>query len=287
MPKRRLNCSSLGFDDAAEAAVHAEMGFSTGWVQVKKNQLVLLDTFFGAIEAGESLCFFYAKDTPLANDPRRVIVGVGRVTAVQPWVEYTYASKGTHEAVLWDRIVQHSIRPEFKDGFLFPYHEILKLAEQDPDLDPSSLVAFAPEECWSQFSFASEHVTHDGAVASLLSCVETLRRIGQVVPGDWDRQIAWIDCELNRIWKLRGPYPGLGSALKAVGIEAGNLIAFDLALAQQQGGRGVQGRSVDPGRRGDEESRVCSVRVWKSICPSQSARSIRACLTSDGRSCGC
>jgi hypothetical protein len=234
--EEKMELLRLGFDDAAEAAVHAEMGFSTGWVQVKKNQLVLLDTFFGAIEAGESLCFLYAKDTPLANDPRRVIVGVGRVTAVHPWVEYAYTAKGTHEAVLWDRIVQHSIRPEFKDGFLFPYHEILKLAEQDPDLDPSSLVAFAPEECWSQFSFASEHVTHDGAVASLLSCVETLRRIGQVVPGDWDRQIAWIDCELNRIWKLRGPYPGLGSALKAVGIEAGNLIAFDLALAQRKAG---------------------------------------------------
>jgi hypothetical protein len=52
------------------------MGFNTGWVQLKKNQLVMLDTFFSAIEAGESLCFLYAKDTPLANDVRRVIIGV-------------------------------------------------------------------------------------------------------------------------------------------------------------------------------------------------------------------
>lgn len=224
----------LGFDDDAEAAVHTEMGFKTHWVQVKKNQLVMLDTFFGAIEPEESLCFFYAKDTPLANDPRRVIVGVGRVKNIREWVEYKYSAPGSHQAVLWDRIVEHSIRPAGGEGFLFPYQEILEVGASSPDVDPATLVAFAPEECWSQFSFGSEHVTHDGAVASLLACVDALRKIGAVVPGDWDRQIAWIDGELNRIWRLRGPFPGLGSALKAVGVEAGNLIAYDLALSQKQ-----------------------------------------------------
>ena len=76
----------LGFDDGAEAEVHDQMGFKTNWVQVKKNQLVLLDTFFSAVTPAESLAFFYAKDTPLANDPRRVIVGVGRVTNVRSCV---------------------------------------------------------------------------------------------------------------------------------------------------------------------------------------------------------
>jgi hypothetical protein len=226
----------LGFDEEAEAEVHEQMGFKTNWVQVKKNQLVMLDTFFSAVTPEQSLCFFYAKDTPLANDPRRVIVGVGRVTNVRSWVEYRYKTSGTHQAVLWDRIVEHSIRPKGGEGFLFPYHEILDLARTNPEIDPAHFVAFAPEECWSQFSFASEHVTHDGAVASLLVCVETLRRIGEVVPGAWDQQIAWIDGELNRIWRLRGPFPGLGSALKAVGFEAGNLIAFDLELSQRRAG---------------------------------------------------
>ena len=223
----------LGFDETAETEIHEQMGFKTSWVQVKKNQLVMLDTFFGALRRDESLCFFYAKDTPLANDPRRVIVGVGRVTNVRPWVEYKYATLGSHSAVLWDRIVEHSIRPEFKDGFLFPYHEVATRVADDPELDTASLLAFAPQECWSQFSYASEHVTHDGAVAALLACVEALRRIGQVVPGDWQQQIDWIDTELNRIWKLRGPFPGLGSALKALGISHGNLIAYDLARSQK------------------------------------------------------
>lgn len=222
----------LDFNETAEARVHEEMKFKTNWVQVKENQLMMLDTFFSAIEPEQSLCFFYAKDTPLANDPRRVIVGVGRVKTVSPAVEYSYSSQGSHRAVLWDRIVQHSIRPQFEDGFLFPYHEILSRAAADPNIDPASLVAFAPDECWSQFSFGSEHVSHDGAVAALLACVETLRRIGDAIPGRWNDQIAWIDRELNRVWKLRGPFPGLGSALKAFGLEGGNLIAYDLSLSQ-------------------------------------------------------
>ena len=229
----KSNLLQLGFDETAETKIHEQMGFETSWVQVKKNQLVMLDTFFGALRRDESLCFFYAKDTPLANDPRRVIVGVGRVTNVRPWVEYKYATPGSHSAVLWDRIVEHSIRPEFKDGFLFPYHEVATRAADDPELDTASLLAFAPEECWSQFSYASEHVTHAGAVAALLACVEALRRIGQVVPGDWQRQIDWVDAEFNRIWTLRGPSPGLGSVLKALGISHGNLIAYDLARSQK------------------------------------------------------
>ncbi|MGE3342580.1 MAG: AAA family ATPase [Vicinamibacterales bacterium] len=223
----------LPYDDALEDAIHEEMGFKTHWVQTKRNQLLISDTFFSAVKPEESLCFFYAKDTPLATDPRRVIVGIGRVKAVHAPVEYRYKGTGEHEAIIWDRIVQHSIRPEFTDGFLFPYREILKLAEADPTIDPATLVAFAPEECRSQFSFATEHVTHDGAVAALLACHEALRRIGEKVPGRWQNQIDWIDRELNRIWRLRGPFPGLGSALKAFGVDGGNLIAYDLASAQQ------------------------------------------------------
>jgi hypothetical protein len=70
----RVDALKLTYDEHAETAVHEEMGFPTSWIQAKQNQLVMLDTFFSAIQPEESLCFFYAKDTPLANDPRRVIV---------------------------------------------------------------------------------------------------------------------------------------------------------------------------------------------------------------------
>ncbi len=47
------------------------------WVQQGTNQLMMLDTFFGAAKPDQSLVFFYAKRTPLAEDAHRVIVGVG------------------------------------------------------------------------------------------------------------------------------------------------------------------------------------------------------------------
>jgi hypothetical protein len=49
----------------------------TDWVQNHDNQQVLLDAFADRCVEGESLVFFYAKRTPLADDDRRVIVAVG------------------------------------------------------------------------------------------------------------------------------------------------------------------------------------------------------------------
>lgn len=49
----------------------------TDWVQNHDNQEILLDAFAQRCVERESLVFFYAKRTPLADDDRRVIVAVG------------------------------------------------------------------------------------------------------------------------------------------------------------------------------------------------------------------
>jgi ATP-dependent exoDNAse (exonuclease V) alpha subunit len=207
--------------------------FATSWVQARDNQLAVLDTFFSAIEPRASLCFFYAKRTPLVDDPRRVLVGVGRVLGVGEAVEYRYkVPNPAVRCVLWDRNVVHSIRPGFEDGFLLPYREILALAQQDESLRPEEYAVFAPDEYFDQYSYASELLPHDGAIASLVACASVLRRIKERVPGSWDASLAWIDRELNRLWKARGAFPGLGSALTAFGLEQGNLIAYAIASAQ-------------------------------------------------------
>ena len=54
----------------------------TQWVQHGTNQRVLLDTFFSAVQSQRSLFFVYAKETPLSEDTRRVLIGVGRVAEV-------------------------------------------------------------------------------------------------------------------------------------------------------------------------------------------------------------
>lgn len=204
------------------------------WVQEHDNQRALLDTFFHALEPEESLCFFYCKRTPLTEDTRRVIVGVGRVKNVGAPIEYEYTKgpRGRMRSSLWERSVYHSVRPGFEDGFVLPYQEILARAATDASIHPDEYVAFAPDELFESFSYGSELLDHDGAIAALLSLHAALGKIGTLIEGDWAACRAWIDGELNRLWRARGPFPGIGSALRALGFERGTLIAYELAKMQ-------------------------------------------------------
>lgn len=228
---RRENMEALAqeFALSADPAREPELPFKTGWVQEKSNQLSLLDCFFGHFQPEESLCVFYAKQVPFVEEFGRVIVGVGRVKHIGASVEYHYQSQGELKCVLWERLVQHSIRPGFADGFLMPYQEALAHAEENSAFDPATIAAFAPEDRLHEFSFASEHVTADGAIGSLLACARSLEQAAKHFGDSFTRQLRWIDRELTRLWKLRGPCPGLGAALNAFGVERGHFVAHHLA----------------------------------------------------------
>ena len=216
---------NLGFQPDREP----DLGFRTAWIQDRSNQLVMLDTFFGAVRPEESICFFYAKDTPLSASARRVIVGVGLVREVDAPVEYQYSTTNPpHRSVLWERNVEHSIRPVFKEGFLFPYRALIEIANER-GLDPEQFLAFAPDDAFWSFSYGSEHVSHDEAIASVLCCLRTLERIQEVHSGPWARAMDWLDKQLNRLWRMRGPFPGFGSALTAFLGDRGNLVAYEIA----------------------------------------------------------
>ncbi|MGZ3396403.1 MAG: ATP-dependent DNA helicase, partial [Isosphaeraceae bacterium] len=204
--------------------------FHSAWVQDHRNQAALEDCFFGHIVPQSSLCFFYAKQVPLVNEPGRILVGVGRVTHVGTGSEYKYHRKGEIRSMLWERMIQHSIRPECRDGFLLPYHAALAMAEEDPSFDPTDLVAFVPSDHFWEFSFASEHVTHDAAIASLLACAKALENAQKSLEGPWGSCLKWIDARLADLWKMRGPCPGLGAALSAFGVEYGTFVARELEL---------------------------------------------------------
>ncbi|MDR6144892.1 hypothetical protein QE363_000685 [Sphingomonas sp. SORGH_AS870] len=235
--------SALKLDFQSER--EPEIGFKSAWVQERSNQLALLDTFFGAIEPEASLVFFYAKKTPLTEDPRRVIVGIGRVRKVGPSTEYAYEDAPANglRSMVWERDVEHSIRPGIGDGFLLPYHELLRMAASDPDLDLASFVLHAPEDHWNAFSMGAEHVSHDQAVSALISAAAVVSRYEQLLDGDWSAARDWIDAELNRLWRLRGSFPGLGSALTALGLQNGTLLAHE--IGRRCDAQGVAG-STDP-----------------------------------------
>lgn len=237
----------------------------TDWVQERENQLALLDTFFGALRPGESLCFFCAKRSPLSEQSRRVIVGAGRALSVGQATEYAYKIKNPSvRSMLWERNVGHSVRPGFADGFLFPYREALELADRE-GLDPEEFVAFAPNDYFDAYSYGSELLTHDGAVASLVACAAALHRVRGRVEGPWDEALAWIDAQLNRLWQARGAFPGLGSALSAFGYEwgfqHGSLLAYEIELLRERNGGGSPWELVgavmeDPAKLGDPVAKL-------------------------------
>lgn len=256
----------------------------TAWVQERENQLAMLDTFFGALRPEESLCFFYAKRTPLSEQPRRVIVGVGRVLSVGGATEYAYQQKNPPlRCVLWERNVGHSIRPGFVDGFLFPYQEILARVQGGELANAEELVAFAPDEHFGAYSYGSELLTHDGAVASLIECAAVLHRMRGRIDGPWDAALAWVGTQLNRLWKARGAFPGLGSALAAFGFEwgfqHGSLLAYDIELLRERAGGGdpwalVDAIMADPKRLPGPLAAMLTPNLrngWKKLRPERRA----------------
>ncbi len=217
------------FHDEAEDDVRAVLGFETAWVQDVDNQTRMLDAFFSAIEPDRSLAFIYAKEVPHTEQSGRVLIGVGWVASYGPAIEYDYepGEDRPTRSMIWERIVQHSIRAGTTDGgFLLPYHAALERVVQDPSFNPEDVVVFAPDEAFDQFSYGSEHVTHDQAIASLLAIINGLQRAEESLGISYAAEIRWSQDRLGELWKLRGPFPGLGSALAAFSIDHANLLAF-------------------------------------------------------------
>ncbi|MCY3689957.1 MAG: AAA family ATPase [Gammaproteobacteria bacterium] len=262
--RRNIQSKAETYRFAYEARREPDLTLNEGWDKDKKtwiqegtNQRVILDTFFSAAQPDQSLVFFYAKRTPLAEDPRRVIVGVGRVKSVSGPTEYRYAGgrcpNGKISGFLWERNVEHSIRPDGEDGFLLPYGELLTLSEDDDSLDIASCTAFAPDEYFEQYSYGSELLPQDGAIASLLALEKAIKAMRGLFKAPWHAYLKWIDRELNRLWQARGAFPGLGAALHAFGLPHANLLAWHLL------GNGED--AVDPW------SRLCSALEDTSSLP--------------------
>lgn len=216
----------IAYEPALEAAVDAEAGLNDPvWVQHAKNQQALLDTFFSAVQPAKSLVFFYAKESPLSTDPRRILVGVGRVDSIAGVIPYVQSAAG-FGSVLWERVVRHTVRPDMSDGFLLPYQELLRQATEDPSLDPSEFAVFVPDGFTAQFSYATEHVSHDAALSLLLELDRTVERLSARVSGTWGPVRQWLSERVAEVWQSRGPCPGLGAALTAFGVPEGTLLAF-------------------------------------------------------------
>lgn len=221
----KANALQLDFDPTKEPALN----FKNSWVQQISNQRLLLDTFIEPIRPGHSLVFIYAKNVPYVDTTSRILIGVGHISAIGKLTEYAYDEHlpVTFRSTLWERPVHHSIREDFKNGFLLPYQEFFRLVEKDDNINIQEYIAFAPS--FEEFSYGTEWVSNDSAIESLLILHEKLRKFQELLPDkNYEQQLRWIDDELSRLWKMRGPFPGLGAVLSGLKIAEGNLIAWEL-----------------------------------------------------------
>ena len=211
-----------------------ESPFNSPWVFGRHRQEALCDLFFGRLTQGRSLVFFYTKaGQPVDETISRLVVGVGTIASVSGMLRYESATRVTYP--MWDRKIQHSIRPDGSEGFLLPYHDYLEPTGDETE-DARRLlllkeIAVVPEQSqMASFSFAGELSTSDVALSTLVKCLGAVRKVREhgIAPGPWERREEWLNTQIAEIWKDRGAFPGAGAALEALGLRLGTSLMLEL-----------------------------------------------------------
>lgn len=206
----------------------------TSWVFNRARQEALGAQFFGQLTPERSLVFFYCKEGhPLGDSISRLIVGVGRIQAIGRQGYYDSDDETTYP--FWDRKIHHTIRPVGSDGFLLPYHDYLaSTGDTDEDMrrrDLLETIAIAVDPAhYPAFRYSSELATSDVALSTLMRCLDAVRlvRMHGIAHGSWDQREQWVNDQIATTWRDRGEFPGVGSALEALGLRIGTSLMLDL-----------------------------------------------------------
>lgn len=226
--KEKANQYDLNYDDAREPVLDWAENGNDNWVQEINNQKALLNCFFEHLQEETSLVFFYAKQVPFVETSGRVLAGVGKIRKIIPSEKYE-GSNNRFGAAYWEHMILHSIREDGKEGFLLPYHEAINYQTENPNFDIAELAVVVPNDKRFEFSYGTEHVSNDSAIRVLLECIKSLEKAEELGIGQNHlHSIQWIHNEIAQLEKLRGVYPGMGSALCAFGIEKGHFVAAEI-----------------------------------------------------------
>jgi len=233
--------------------------FNTPWVFGRERQEALVNLMFGNLTPKRSLVFLYTKEGhPLGDSIPRLVVGIGRILHVGKVLRYDSDNETTYP--LWDRVIEHSIRPEGEDGFLLPYHDYLE-PTGDPEEDSrrrdllSEITVPADLAYIRQFSYVSELASPDVALSTLVSCLEAVRRIREhgIAEGPWELREEWLNARIAEAWEDRGAFPGLGSALEALGLRLGTALSLELLASGTLGLKDDPWPVVDKILRGEQQ----------------------------------
>ncbi|WP_257138192.1 MULTISPECIES: ATP-dependent RecD-like DNA helicase [Streptomyces] len=206
------------FSHVAEDAVDAALNSAPPWVMDGDNQRAVMDTFFEAVAPGDSLVFAYLKHSPFQEQRTdRLLVGAARISRVTPPPMWNQSGDPPFRSSMWETVVEHSLRADMTDGFLLPYQRIVSLMDEGIDVDKA--LAWAPEGRVVEFSYVTEHLSDDAAIealTSLQSAAEGMRQLGVPLP---DAGLTWLQAQIERLWQLRGPVPGLPGFLRTMGVQ--------------------------------------------------------------------
>ena len=202
-----------------------EAPFATPWVFGRARQEALLELFFDKrLRRDDALILFYCKaGHPLGENISRLIVGAGEIIKIGPILRY--GSTKNKPYPLWDRLIRHSVRFDGHEGFLLPYHDYLEPTgdEKEDQLRAGLLqeiVVAASNEHIRDFSYASELVKPSVALTTLKGCLESIRKVKAhgIAKGPWAKREEWLNAQISKAWQDRGAFPGVGSALEALGL---------------------------------------------------------------------
>lgn len=205
-----------------------DLSFQTNWVQDATNQREIFHVFYQDVKVNESLIIPYTKQVPFIDDSKRVVMGIGFVTSITEPPEHNHTGEGKLRSILWETMVGHSIRDDRKNGFLMPYREMMKYAEENPEFDMRSITVFAEDDYFEEFSYATEQLSYDAVISVLLQTIKALEIIKECIPGNWNECITWAKKRLKEVWRDRGPFPGMGSMLSAIGFSCGTIMSREI-----------------------------------------------------------
>lgn len=208
--------------------IEPTLSFPTNWIQEADNHRAIFEYFYQDVKPDESMVIAYAKQVPFVEDSRRVVIAIGHVKDIVPAKEHNHTNEKPLRSMIWETMVKHSIREDHKDGFVIPYKEMMEYAEEHPEFDMSTITVFAPDDAFAEFSYASEHVSHDAVIDVLLSCIRSFEIINNCLDEDYSNVISWLNERLAEVWEDRGGFPGLGAMFTALGVPLGVVIAKEL-----------------------------------------------------------
>lgn len=187
-----------------------------GWVYEPDRQRALLDNFWGKLEAGGSLIFYYVNQgNPIDEAASRILVGVGRLKELGPQLYFGTKKNFEDQYPVWSRRVTQSYPAQ---GVRIPYQEYLRAG-----YPVEAILCRVPQSHLVDFSYVGEHVSDDVALVAVERIIQSIERVKSdgLVPGDWDDSLDWLDEVLAELWRGRGPFPGMGGALQYLGFSNG------------------------------------------------------------------